>query len=249
MKKFFVLMCVLLICSIALAEEQRPRQRRQARSPRACVSDSNIPVEEKNIQEPKVVFVERKVEEPKKEKLDYRSVIVDAWLVQVSADALYESGVRPFSEKDKENVSVMNLLWCLSEPNSGKVVVSATTRALVREEAKNAFNNTMYWGESTESCPGNNSTPVRSRSYRPYDQNVEFRTYSNILENKQVRVEWSFFSKFFICTKTRDASPPESRTVNYDNATIVSAQKPVIVAQTQIGDDMFFLVLRAEIVE
>jgi hypothetical protein len=195
------------------------------------------------------VFAEGKVEEPKKEKPDNRSVIVDAWLVQVSADALYESGVKPLSDKDKESATVMNLLWCLGEPNSGEVIVSATTRALVREEAKNAFNNTMYWGDSTESYPGNNSTPVRSRSYRPYDQKVEFRTWSNVLENKQIRVDWSFTSVFFICTKTKDTSPPESRTVNYDNATIVSSQKPVIVAQTQIGDDMFFLVLRAEIVE
>jgi hypothetical protein len=225
MKKLFVLICVLAISAAAFA-----RTNERGGQIQSCESGTQQ-------------------QEPQKEKPDYRSVIVDAWLVQVSAEALYESGVKPFSEKDKENVSVTNLLWCLSDPNNGKVAVSATTRALVHEEAKNSFSNTMYWGESTESCLGNNSAPVRTRSYRPYDQKVEFRTYSEILENKQVRVNWSFFSNFFICTKTKDTSPPESRAVNYDNATIVFSQKPVIVAQTQIGNDMFFLVLRAEIVD
>jgi hypothetical protein len=233
MKKLFVLICVLAISSTVFAAVERNRNMGREGKPDNCRSTVSASC----------------VEEPKKEKPDYRSIIVDAWLVQVSADALYESGVKPFSEKDKENVSVMNLLWCLGDPNNGKVVVSATTRAMVNDEAKNSFSNTMYLGESTESYPGNNSTPVRTRSYRPYDQKVEFRTYSRILENKQVRVNWSFFSNFFICTKMKDMSPPESRAVNYDNATIVFSQKPVIVAQTQIGNDMLFLVLRAEIVE
>ena len=194
-----------------------------------------------------IVFAEGKVEEPKKEKPDYRSIIVDAWLVRVSADALYESGVRPFSEKDKENATVLNLLWCLGEPNSGEVVVSATTRAAHWEEGVTEFRNTIYWGESTESFAGDNSKPIRSRTQRAYDQKVNFRTHSNVLENKQLRVEWVFGTDFI--SSSKDKCPPDTSSVDYRNVTIVSAKKPVIVAQTQIGNDMFFLVLRAEIID
>lgn len=143
-----------------------------------------------------IVFAEeKKAQEPEKEKPDYRSVVVDAWLVRVSADALYESGVKPLSEKDKENVSVMNLLWCLGDPNNGKVVVSATTRAAVREEIRNEFHNTIYVTESTEFIDGN-SKPFRARTQHSYDQKVDFGTFTSIVENKQVRVECSFRSNF-----------------------------------------------------
>jgi hypothetical protein len=63
-----------------------------------------------------------------------------------------------------------------------------------------------------------------------------------------VRVNWSFGSEF-IYGEIKDKDSPNNGSVGYQNATIVSSQKPVIVAQTQIGDDMFFFVLRAEIVE
>ncbi|MFA6175968.1 MAG: hypothetical protein WC765_05260 [Phycisphaerae bacterium] len=231
MKKFFVLMCVLVVSSIVFAAVERNRDMGREGKPDNCRSPVSASC----------------VEEPKKEKPDNRSVIVDAWLVRVSADALYESGVKPFSEKDKENVSVMNLLWCLSDPNNGNVVVSATTRAAVGNSAKNEFSKTIYLSESTESFAGDNSKPIRSRTQRPYGQKVNFLTYSNIMENKQVQMNWSFSSDF-IYGKT-DKCPPDTGVVGYQNFTIVPVKKPVIVAQTQIGDDMFFLVLRAEIVD
>ncbi|MFA5292649.1 MAG: hypothetical protein WC496_06395 [Phycisphaerae bacterium] len=191
---------------------------------------------------------EKKAAEPEKEKPDYRSVIVNAWLVKVDADALAKSGVKPLSEKDKENVSVMNLIWCLGEPNSGSITASAATRAMVKTEVENVFTNETYFGDSTESFVGDSSRPITSRTYRSYGQKVEFWTRSSILGNKQVYVEWSFKSKF-IYSKIENKCPPDSSSVDYRNITVVLAQKPVIVAQTQIGNDMFFLVLRAEIVE
>ncbi|MFA6186142.1 MAG: hypothetical protein WC770_02875 [Phycisphaerae bacterium] len=220
MKKLFVLLCVLVVSSIVFAAVERSRDMGREVKPDNCRSTVSASC----------------VEEPKKEKPDNRSVIVDAWLVRVSADALYESGVKPLSEKDKENVSIMNLLWCLGEPNNGKVVVSATTRAMVLNEVKNEFSNRVYF--------------TNSKGYESnYGQRVNFRTWSGVLENnKQVRVNWSFGSDF-VYGEIKDKDSPNTGSVSYQNTTIVSAQKPVIVAQTQIGDDMFFLVLRAEIVD
>jgi hypothetical protein len=244
MKKSFILLFVLAVCSIALAEEQNSRRTRQSRSLGTNDADNSITAEKKN------------AEEPKKEKPDNRNVVVNAWLVRVSADALYESGVKPLSDKDKENVSVVNLLWCLSDPNNGEIVVSATTRARAGEQAENTFSSEIYLSESTESyphrglgqMPGMAQPADMARTYRPYNERVNFSTYSDVLENKQVKVGWKFNSEF-IYSMGKDECPPNKGSVVYGNITIVSAQKPVIVAQTQIGDDMFFLVLRAEIVD
>ena len=85
-------------------------------------------------------------------------------------------------------------------------------------------------------------------NWRDYNQEVKFRTRSEISENKQIKIWWEFSSTFFVL-KGQDQAPPNNVRVDYENITIIPAQKPVIVAQTQIGDDMFFLVLRAEIAE
>jgi hypothetical protein len=195
-----------------------------------------------------VLAEEKKAQEQEKEKPDYRNVIVDAWLVKVDADALYKSGVKPLSEKDKENVSIMSLLWCLGEPNSGEVIVSARTRSVVKNEVENSFDNDIYISESTEvTLP--DAKPVTQRTHHPYGQKVSFKTYSNILENKQIIIGWEFFSQF-IYNKFQNKYPPDTGSINYRNpSTLIPAQKLAIVAQSQIGKDMFFLVLRAEIVD
>ena len=196
-----------------------------------------------------VVWAEDKNQtEPQKEKPDYRSVIVDAWLVRVDADALAESGVKPLSEKDKENVSVMNLLWCLSEPNCGEIVTSARTMGAVKVEIENNFQQDFYLNESTETTLGDGRT-VKGRTSTPYNLKVDFKTYSQVLENKQVGISWSFFSRF-ICDKLRNKLPPDTGNLSYENHWgIIPAGKSVIVGQSQIGKDMFFLVMKAEIVE
>jgi hypothetical protein len=195
-----------------------------------------------------VVWAEDKKEaEPQKEKPDYRSVIVDAWLVRVDADALYKSGVKPLSEKDKENVSVMNLLWCLSDPNAGEVITSARTRACLAAKVQNTFENTKYYGETSET-EVQGGRKLQSRINHAYSQKVEFQTCSFISE-KYLKIRWDFYS--VVIGENIKSLPPETITINYrDNATnIKEIGKPMIVGETQIGGDMFFLVMKAEIVE
>jgi hypothetical protein len=195
-----------------------------------------------------VVWAEDKkvaVQDPQKEKPDLRSVIVDAWLVRVDADALAESGVKPLSEKDKENVSVMNLLWCLNEPNSGEVIISSQTRSGLNNEATTSFNNTIYISRSNEIARDGRGAITNSS----FNQRIDFRNYSNIVENKQIGISWEFNSNF-VYNKNQNDYPPDSGSVSFKNHwTIMPAGKPVIVGQTQIGKDMFFLVMKAEIVE
>ena len=197
MKKFLIVLCVLAVCSITLAEEQ------------------------------------------KKEEPDRRSVIVDAWLVQVSADALYESGVKPLSEKGKDNVSIMNLLWCLSDANNGEVTASARTRTQLNERGRTSLQKTEYIKRKE-----------RGDSFKiiPHQQTVEFRSCCKISQAERIRIEYGFESATFEEAETIEV-PMNIINVSFNSATTVAADKPVIIAQTQIKDKMLFLVLRAEIVE
>ncbi len=238
MKKFLIILCVLVAASLALAKEQDSRQRRprQPRCQRAPVVDANASVEEKNVQE------------QKKEKPDYRSVIVDAWLVQVKADALYESGVKPIPQKDKENASIMNLLWCLGDPNNGKVVASARTQAHAGKDGFCELSKTEYIEQKKIVYDANGRKTAERPNFVPYECKIAFRNEPAILESGTVWIEFGFDSK--LISQGDSYSPRNAISVNFNNrGTTIPAQKPIIVAQAHIGDEMLFLILRAEIVE
>jgi hypothetical protein len=182
----------------------------------------------------------------KEKKRDYRSVIVDALLVKVSAEALYESGVKPLSEKDKDKVSVLNLLWCLNDPNNGKVIASARTQSLVNEQGKNSFTRTLYIEEKNKAFPANGKGPIVTRKRKPYQQQIEFINNPRILENEQIRIEYHFFSELIEMSDVKTI--PDQIMIKFQNVIKVSVQKSFIVGQTQIEDDILFLVVRAEIV-
>ncbi|HBG26773.1 MAG: hypothetical protein A2Y10_05565 [Planctomycetes bacterium GWF2_41_51] len=186
-----------------------------------------------------VLAEEKKTVESEKEKLDYRSVIVDAWLVKIDADMLYQSGVKPLSEKEKEYVSVMNLIWCLSEPNCGEIIASAKTRTITNESASCESSNVRYvkWerGNHTE--------------FSPYSSETVFKTEPKIFDDKIIRLEYVFRIDSFSFSEFNLELPPKEIKLNFANYVVFPDKKPMIACQSQIGNEMYFLVMKAEIVE
>lgn len=195
-----------------------------------------------------VLAQENNQTQQQKEEQDYRSVIVDAWLVKVDADTLYQSGVKPLSEKEKENVSIMNLMWCLSEPNCAQIIASAKTQSYVGESAKCELSKLKYVADETITAVGDGRQPIKSRSIKPYSSTTKFENYSRILDNKKIRVEYTIKANDVAMSETR-IGPAEEIQIEFFNTMILSDKKFTIVGQSQIGNDMFFLVMRAEIVE
>jgi hypothetical protein len=213
MKKIFICMCVLAMCSGVFAEEKK-------------------------------VDEQGKLE---KEKPDTRSVVVDAWLIRVDADALAKSGVRPLSEKDKENVSVMNLIWCLNEPNSAKVMASARIQSHNYERAECESEKVEYVkSENGMTLPGGREVQ-RAISFNPYTSSTNLRTTLSILDDKKIRLEYYFKANDFIISDSN--SPAGENRIQFNNIIILPDKKAVIAAQSQTGKEMFFLVLKGEIVE
>ena len=184
-----------------------------------------------------VLAEEKKTVESEKEKPDYRSVIVDTWLVKIDAERLYQPGVKPLSEKEKENVTVMNLLWCLSEPNSGEIMASARTQSSLKNTAECKSVKTEYVKQES----GGGIT------FMPYLSAINFKSYSRILDDKKIKIEFSIQSNDFNISESN--APPEEIKIVFSDIVILSDKKSIIAGQSQIGSDMFFLVMRAEIVE
>jgi len=83
--------------------------------------------------------------QPPQEKPPTDSVLVETYLVEVSNSALAASGtaVLPGDGK-KESVSITKLLWCMKDPNGGRVISTARVLCRANEEVKSRTDETTY---------------------------------------------------------------------------------------------------------
>jgi len=195
-----------------------------------------------------IVFAqENNQTQQQKEKQDCRSVIVDAWLVKVGAEALYDSGVQPLSEKENGTVTIKNLMWCMSEPNALQVIASASTNASLKNQAESKLEKVEYLKQEQMDNLPVSMQPVKSITYTPYSSATQFKTFSRIADDKKIKVEYSFQANNFIVSESN--APAEEIKIAFSNIIFLPQQRQIIAAQSQTGNDLFFLVMRAEIVE
>ncbi|MEN6384458.1 MAG: hypothetical protein ABFD79_04605 [Phycisphaerales bacterium] len=183
---------------------------------------------------------EKKVDEqgkPEKEKPDYRSVIVEAWLLRVDANAIQKSGVQPLSEKENGTVTLKNLAWCLSEPNSMNMITSARIQTASKEQTETRSEKKEYIKEEFKN----------GFKFTPYSSRTSFKGLPEILDDKHIRMEYSFYSDNFFTTEPN--VPAGENDISFANIIKIPIKKPIISGQVQIGNYMFFLIMRSDIVE
>jgi len=184
-------------------------------------------------------------EDKKIEERDCRSVKVETWLVCVSTDALYESGIQPVPSDDKQEVTILNLIWCLTDPNNGVVISSGQTLAVNHVRAEFRSKKTEYI-EVGAPVKSSEATKARHKT-SSYQTETYCRTYSRIESDKNIFIEyeWSFEG---ILTSTSKLLP-EPISIGNQSALSIKPGKPVIVNQSHINDKMLFLVMRTKIIE
>lgn len=76
--------------------------------------------------------------------LQEESVLVEAYLVQVNNEALYDAGAAVVPQQSAESVTVLKLLSCLADPENGRVVSSARVAVKKNEEANTVSEKVHY---------------------------------------------------------------------------------------------------------
>lgn len=187
--------------------------------------------------------------QPPQEKPSTDSVLVEAYLVEVSNAALASSGtaVLPGDGK-KDAVSITKLLWCMKDPNGGKVADMARVICRTGDEAKNAVAKTVYVKQvSTQvSTTGH---PIESVTYRSYDSKSEISATARIGEEGLIRLRLRFMCEEIDADKAAEGTPPGRLAYSFDSIIIVRPNQPMIVGGMQSGDSSLFLIVRAEIVK
>jgi hypothetical protein len=189
--------------------------------------------------------------QPPQEKPPTDSVLVEAYLVEVSNAALAASGTAMLpGDGKKESVSITKLLWCMKDPNAGKVVSMGRILCFAKRYAKSSTR-TEVPVKTTEIQVASAGTPIQSVSYNRYASMNEIEVRPDIIKDGSVFLELKFKYDGFTENKTDGIRqvPPETLGCNFDSTVVVNPNQPMIVGGMQSGDASLFLIVRAEIVK
>jgi hypothetical protein len=178
------------------------------------------------------------------------SVLVEAFVVRVSTEALAEAGVNPIGQSP-EGVSILKILSCLDDAERGEVVSGAKLTARNGKEARVKDEKHIY----VKSERGN------SVSYQAFECGKNFGITARFNSDKAITVEYAYFESSFEENEDKE-TPPTTSSNNWvgvvtmsagkpviAGAVTMSAGKPVIAGAAQDDDTVTFLILTATIQE
>jgi hypothetical protein len=193
--------------------------------------------------------------QPLQEKPSTDSVLVEAYLIEVSNAALAAAGTALLPDDSKKSVSITKLLWCMKDPNGGKVVSMARAFCTTGETAKSSTTKTIYVSRSTTQVPMEGKA-IRSVTCQPYDSRneIEVEPYTNEMYTKgsgSILLQLKFKYEGFTVNEAREQelAPPGKIAYNFESNVMIKPNQPMIVGGMQSGDSSLFLIVRAEIVK
>jgi hypothetical protein len=189
--------------------------------------------------------------ENKAEPVVEKTIAVEAYLVQVSMDALYKAGVKPVPVKGSDEITSAVLLKCISDPTNGKVISAgrivtkdgdtAETNTTTKKNVKRLENINLPNGAKTEN--------VRRETYQIYQNGCHFSAYCakpNVKEKHQIKLNIEFdFNGYDEDKIAKEDTAPDTTSYNFKGELIVDNDNSVVVGGMQNGNKGLFLVVRA----
>ena len=171
-------------------------------------------------------------EEKDKAKLSEQTVVVEAYLLQIRTETLYSQGTAAVPKEKKERVTLLKLLWCLTDPNNGQVITAARTSARSGSEA---------------------STQTRRKQVinrELYANNTSFETVNHLWPDGRISVEYALqLESVDPMASASEGLPVSMISHGTQSEIILKPQVPTIVESSQIGDTALFLVMYCEVLK
>ncbi|MDH4203660.1 MAG: hypothetical protein OEV87_12320 [Phycisphaerae bacterium] len=168
---------------------------------------------------------------------DNTSVLVEAFVVRVSTEALAELDVNSIGQSP-EGISILKILACLDDPEKGKVV--SGTKLAARNGKHASLNNTERVYVKTERGDSVNYTEFESG--KRFDVSVSIETET------AVSAEYRYSESSFDETED-DEVPPTTLSNEWMGEVILSTGKAIVAGAAQDDDTITFLILTATIQE
>lgn len=188
----------------------------------------------------------QQAEEKPKNPYENSKVLVEAFVVKVKLSALYDLGVSPIGQKPK-SVTIENILTCLKNGDSAKVIDGAKLAARNNEDARIRATDTVYIERNTHTT-GKAGVVAKSKTFDPYNRGKEFRAEPRISPDGRLRVEFSFsHTTFENALSSKEGSPPDKSSREWSGTVTLDAGRPIIVGATQDEETAVFLIICADI--
>lgn len=171
------------------------------------------------------------------------SVLVEAFMVRVSTEALAEVGVNSIGQAP-ESISILKILSCLDDPEKAEVISGAKVAARNKNQAVSKNSETFYIKRESV----NNDSPIDEKSvtFDPYSSGKNFTVIPRIQPDGTIRLEATYSDTGIIENDDRTIPPVQLR---YDWSGVLSMESgiPMIAGASQNNDTMTFLILTATI--
>ena len=193
--------------------------------------------------------VSRRPDMPAQEADPYadRTVLVEAFVVQVDLTTLYGRDVNPLGQAP-HSVSVADLQACLEAGDAATVLVGAKAAALHKAGRNTAKRTeTIYYPRTklTNTREGQKETT----DYSAYDEGETLSIMPAIVSEHVVQVSYHFsYSGPREADERRDA-PRDTVAWEWEGTTSLNVGQPRIIGATQDGKDAVFFILTAHILD
>jgi hypothetical protein len=173
-------------------------------------------------------------------------ILIEAFVVEVNVDTLYEAGVSPIGRKP-ESVSIEGILRCLKDKAGGRVTAGAKVAVghnqrgeMNVEEQRNIKREVPAAGEGRP--PGRRRGP-----YATYSLSKQFSAGASVREDGKIRVNFEFRQHTLGTPVSDSNTPPNLISRRWENRVWLEAGRPSIVGATQNEEKVVFLILCAHI--
>jgi hypothetical protein len=175
------------------------------------------------------------------------SVLVEAFVVRVSTEALTEMGVNPIGQTP-EGVSIIKILACLDDPEKAEVLSGAKVQSSNSREAKSEQQKRVYVKKESSNVVKGKDGPreVKSVRYDDYNAGIILSIRPIIISDDKVRVYFNYEESNFELADDESA-PPTVFSYEWSGEIVARSGIPAIVGAAQTDDSITFLILTVTI--
>jgi len=176
-----------------------------------------------------------------------RTLLVEAFVVEVQMATLYDMGVNPLGQAP-HSVSVANLLECLQRPDQANILVGAKAVGLhgVGNNAVKRSETSYYPRRKLVNTPEGRPQAI---DYTAYEDGETLSIIPGIISEQVIQVSYSFNYSGPRQARQHEDAPPDTVAWEWEGTASLNVGQPRIVGATQSGADAIFFVLTAHLLD
>ena len=175
------------------------------------------------------------------------SVLVEAFVVKVSTEALTEMEVNPIGQ-GPGGVSIIKILACLDTPEKAEVLSGAKVQSSHSREAKSQHQERVYVKIESSKVVKEKDGPreVKSVRYDDYDAGITLSIRPFVISDGKVRIEFNYEESNFELADD-DSAPPTIFDYELGGRIVSQSGIPAIAGAVQDDESITLLILTATI--